>query len=85
MPRFRPHRDGHGNATTFDCQLPKGKLKEAGFLLDDGTLLDFEVHVESNCIVLSKKNVKRCILTMGECNNCADTSGNIPVCQTKTE
>lgn len=81
MAKFRAHRDGNGNATTFDCQVAKGKLKEAGFLLDDGTLLEYEAHVEAGCIVLAKKDVKRCVLTYGECNKCIDIDGNTPYCK----
>lgn len=58
MAKFRAHRDGHGNATTFDCQIAKSKLIEAGFLLDDGTLLEYEANVYDGFIVLEKKELE---------------------------
>ncbi len=60
--KFSPKRTGNpyqrGNITSYSATIATSKLKEAGFLLDDGTLIDFETEVESGKITLKIKETQ---------------------------
>jgi hypothetical protein len=52
LSRFYPRKSGNGYTTTFDAHLPVSKLKEAGFINEDGTVKEFNARVEAQTIVL---------------------------------
>lgn len=49
--KFRKHlsgmknKDGKPYVSGYDARVPAQALKQAGFLKDDGSLCDYEVHV----------------------------------------
>jgi hypothetical protein len=61
LSKFSPRKTGKTGKlqkryiSTYDANIPASKLKDAGFIQDDGTILEYVARVEPRKIILEPK------------------------------
>lgn len=60
MPKFSPRKSGKAKNgkqyLSYDANFPASKLKDAGFVQEDGSVLEYIARVEPRKIILEPKD-----------------------------